>query len=458
MNNKILISALIITLFACFQQTCPRRYFAGSSKTPEFEDICETERFPSSFKTCVCPDTGNKGKCSTWPDNGKYYCVCSNDECENDSSNFGKPCRCHGTSKEGSCRMGSLKENLGYRCDCEQPSFRSFTTSGFSLNNKNSSDEKEPEEIHQYNLYFYSSDIDAPILNLPLQRSLAPTTDCILYWLGAAPFFKSTSTKFIENHVLDDMESGIMLNAGIYSWLFMHMLLTIASCKKTCTIANKEEVAEAIQPETFHSVPCDFLIGLGAQNSGTDGYKLNGEFFVARSEERIKEHKELTEMPGVAIGIQGGADFCISEYFDSKYELSSLVRVTHFNPTKSGFTDNKTHERIGSSSYGSGTFLDLFLSLKQYYGIDYQHQIELGYNPTVHVRRASVTPLKANRQIEFKSYTEDIHTLRNTVFGAYAYTWNVGNVSMNMDVGATITIIPSAKTYGIFFAGYSVGF
>jgi hypothetical protein len=297
---------------------------------------------------------------------------------------------------------------------------------------------------HIYDLNVYATNIEAPIYNIPLQRSIAPITDCTTWWFAAAPFFKSKSTKSVNGYTIENVESGAMFNIGVYSALYVHALFSVAGCK-----TNHQEL---------RSVPCDVFVGLGGQTDSDEWYKITGEVFFASSSERIKKNPLVAEMFSFGTGVQCEADFCVSESYDSKYELSSLARATYFVPKTNGIEDDKTRKSVGHFTYSAGTFLDLFLSFKQYYGSDYQHQIELGYNPTIHVQESSLKVAPVNSQVDFHSSTEKINTLRNTVFGMYAYNWNVEDVVMNATIGATATIVPSATTYGTLFAEYSVGF
>lgn len=457
----------------------------SSQTPPPPQDECESRWFASG-STCTCPKTGQKGTCHFNFTTLKQQCECSDDECENNASKNGSSCTCPDSGKSGTCDFGSMKDgNNGYRCNCEENSSQQNSKSNNNSTSDFSSDSKpQPEPTKEYGAVIVSPNIHAIIYNLGLQRSMNPTSTCNGWNFSLSPFAQgnkidiSSNTPSIRNYSVKSIEAGLLINAGYYgSWGYARSLFSL----QQTNISHQGEVAVNYQ---IFGVPIinfvqhdygtqsrfgvmDALLALGLKTNNIDTWNLNGECFIGFSDQRIKPDNSnkntsiINHIPNLGAGAQVNFDWTISENYYSKYELSTLARFTCFTPTKLMFSEPGTEHQIEPAWYNPGSFLDLLLGLKQYYGYDYEHQIDLGYNPTIHFDGSkSTTSVNDNDKVRLTMFTEYIPTLRHTFYGTYAYKVTVGrnNLPITLSAGGTATFAPSITPYGTLFITCSLGF
>lgn len=438
---------------------------SNSKSQNQFEDECKNDS-ANDHKNCTCPN-GNKGTCNLdWSD-FKHRCQCSNDECENNSANWGNPCHCSDSGKEGKCRFGTMKDgDLGCRCECEDQQ----TRSSYSTNNTQSKDSSFTfEPIKIYFLPIYSLNIAAPIYNLPLKQTMAPATDCPGWLFSVTPYTQVNSAKilsplsedFLRDLTIKNTEGGLLFNLGYYGrhW-YIYDIFSLASS----TISSSSIIDTSLVNHGTRLGTLDGLIALGfkTDSSKNDDWKLSLEGFFGVSEQRsksINEKSPVSIFPDIGTGFQANFDYVVASDYASKYELITLSRFTYFIPLEGEMRESTNQiTKVGSIHYSAGAFLDLFIGLKQYYGFDYQHQIECGYNPTLHVISESINAKLDTEKNTLLTFGASIPNIRHTIYATYTYNWNIEKMPMNISVGGSATFAPHTNIYGTFFATYSLGF
>lgn len=456
---------------------------SSSSQTPPPpQDECETSGF-NLGSTCTCPKTGNKGTCYFNLTTLKQQCVCSDDECENNASKAGDSCTCPDNGKSGTCKSGTMKDGIyGYSCNCEDNSQQNSKSNTNSTYNSNFDTHQppKPEPAKEYGALLVSPNIHAIIYNLGLQRSINPTTRCDGWYVSLSPFTQANkididSNIFLHDYSVKSIEAGLLVNAGYYgSWGYARSLFSMQQ------INVSHEGDKAVLNQIFGIPVIDFvhdygtqsrfgvldtLLALGLKTNNADTWNLNGECFLGFSDQRIKPDNgnkstsSISHIPNLGTGAQVNFDWTFSENCYSKYELSTLARLTYFIPIETIFYEPGTNNRLGTVSYSAGSFFDLLFGLKQYYGYDYEHQIDLGYNPTIHYGSKPTISTDNNDKAHLNVLTEYIPNLRHTFYGTYSYNVNLGrDVPVTVSAGGTATFAPRITPYGTLFLTCSLGF
>jgi hypothetical protein len=442
--------------------TCEHNWTTHKYECKCSNDECENNS-SNGGKKCTCPN-GNKGTCNYDFSDDIERCQCSDDECENNNANWGKPCHCSDSGKEGTCQFGRMKNNkLGYRCECEDQQ----TRSSYSTNNGTPETPSfTPDSVKTYAVPVYSLNIAAPIYNLPLKRTMSPTTECSGWWFSATPYAQTnwanieTIEPLLHDITVKNTEGGFLFNIGYYGshWYIYDTFSLAGSTISSTSLTDMSMIEHGTRIGTL-----DGLLGLGfkTDNSEDDTWKLSLEGFFGVTEQRTKnihEQAPINIFPDLGTGLQAHFDYVFSSDYASKYELITLSRFTYFIPVEGEMQSTQSHEKIGSIRYSSGAFLDIFVGLKQYYGFDYQHHIECGYNPTIHVMSASTNSKCDAEKSTLMIFDATIPSVRHTFYANYTYNWNTGKIPMNFSVGGSATCASRMKPYGTFFATYSLGF
>lgn len=300
--------------------------------------------------------------------------------------------------------------------------------------------------------YAFSQDINAPIFNLPIQRLLVPLSRGIIdcpWFISAAPYGKIDQKQVIRNINFDTDEIGSLVHVGYYgSYWFANTILALGATKTTVN------VGDTISINQWHFGPIDGLFALGAKtnNDGDSLFAANGEVFFGVLSNRFvlgSIPNVLSGSVGLSAGVQGEIDWTFAKFNCAKFELSLFSRFAHFLKNSIEILNQKI-------SYSSGSFVDVLLGLTQFYGSDYQHQIEVGYNPTIRVMNAEVENNQNNLFVNFDRV--GMGKLYHTAYATYAYNWESNGLPMMLSLGGSATFTPYKKTYGTVFGTFGVSF
>lgn len=422
-------------------------------------------------------------------------------QCDKISARYAKPCTCAEINQIGTCAAGAVKvdqKTREYYCDCiEQPAKKqqadsssskaqadkdqtkdarfTFTWSsekrgggvriesngetiisgGFSLTN--AANAIAPGKRH---VFIFSQDIDAPIYNIPLQRALVPLSHnaiCKFPWFfSVAPYGKTKQTQEIKAHDihLSNIEGGALMQAGYYgSWWFANCIADLGGTKTDATIG------EDYTSSAFRFRFRDVLFGLGLKTDSRDAdWSANGEWFFGLSGNKLGGHadkmlvpKKIFNVGNPSTGVQADVNWTFAAFKNCKFGLSAFSRFTHF------FSKNIEHEQE-NIAYTPGSYVDLLLGFTQYYGSNYQHPVEIGYNPTVQVikAKAAVDEADAANLVALLNGHES-GDVRHNVYATYSYNLD-SHMPMFVSVGASATIVPHSNTYGTVFGTFGLAF
>lgn len=366
------------------------------------------------------------------------------------------------TDSHGTQYFACRYEDNGSTFSTGSRSKNSRGTSGIRVGpdlNENSNtpvEEKNQSVATDFPANVFSQDIHAPIYNIPMQRSLVPlsygTIDCP-WFFSVAPYGKTMQKQAIGDAKLENIEAGSMIQAGYYgSYWFANTIVAVGGTK---TDAN---ITDVLNASHWHIGFTDALFALGLKTN-SDRYSkfaANGELFFGVSSNRLdgdnvkdSTNKFLFNVGNPSVGVQGDIDWTFAQFNTCKFALSAFSRFTHFFSKDISAGNNVI-------SYTPGSFVDALLGLTQFYGSDYQHQFEIGYNPTVRVIKAQA--VNPQNQPAANLYEPETGKLYNTAYAMYSYNWEANGMPMMFSLGGSATVTPHATTYGTIFGTFGLSF
>lgn len=313
-----------------------------------------------------------------------------------------------------------------------------------------------------YKFVLYSSNITAPIYNLPLQRTLMPLSDCSGWLFSVTPFAQPNSSTYpntLADYSIKNAEVGALIGFGYYgSRWYLRGITALTGSKITYSGVHTKR----FKSNDFQFYPfCENFLALGLKTDNAKKWQLGCEGFVGFVNEKTKKNPvpAFMDIENLGTGAQVNFNYIVAEKNTSKYEVSALSRYTCFVPKSLKFVDHADGKIIGNGSYTPGSFLDLFFAFKQYYGSNYQHSVDLGYNPTFHVKDQIIKKISDNTDtIELDVYYERIPTTRHSIYGIYAYNWMSGKLPMNINIGSALSFGSNIDCSGTFFSTFGLSF